>query len=124
MPKGLRMPVGVDENGGAAMVEADDANKQVIMISLSDCDNENAFQQHLGLGSGMIFNINDFPLRAKILRKIDTIFRQFQTDKRFKILKETIEWGGSEGELQLEFKYHDIESDSTKTFTKVFLSKV
>lgn len=124
MPKGLKIPVGVDQHGGAAMVEADDANKQVIMTSLSDCDNENAFQQHLGLGSGMIFNISDFPLRAKILRKVDTIFRQFQTDKRFKLLKDTIEWSSSEAELRLEFKYHDIESDSTKTFTKVFLSKV
>jgi len=120
MPKGLKIPVGVDAHGGAAMYEGDSMNTQIIKTALSDCDNENAFQQGLGLGSGMIFDVDDNTVRAKIMRRLDAIFTQFERDIRFRLMKHTVEWTSADGELNLEFQYLDIESDERKTFAKTF----
>jgi len=121
MAKGLKLPVGVDATGGTAMVEGEDNNKQVIFTALSDCDNENAFQQALGLGTDMIFDINDPIARADILRKVTSLFQEFEALHRFKLLTDTVRWTHEkEGQLTLEFIYHDLESDEQKPFAKSF----
>jgi hypothetical protein len=122
MSRGLKLPVGVDATGGAAMVEGEDDNYQVIMTALSDCDNEHAFQQDVGLGADMIFDINDPITRAKILRRVKMIFDQFEAQHRFRLLTDTIRWSVAEGDLSLEFMYHDIESDEDKPFARTFTS--
>ena len=120
MPKGLKIPVGVDVHGGAAMLDGDQMNTQDIKTALSDCDNENAFQQEVGLGSGMIFDVDDNTIRARIMRKVEAIFSKFEREIRFRLLRHTIEWTSGDGELNLEFQYLDIESDETNTFAKTF----
>jgi hypothetical protein len=120
MAKGLKIPVGSDSTGGTAMVEKDKSNFQVIMTALSDCDSTHAFQQDLGLGSGMVFDVDDFTLRAQIRRRVEAIFKDFEREDRFKLLPETIEWSSGDGELTMEFKYLDLESDEVFEFTKVF----
>jgi len=123
MAKGLKLPVGVDSMGGAAMVEGEDDNKQVIMAALSDCDNDHAFQQDIGLGVDMIFDISDPISRARILRKVRSIFDRFEALHRFRLLTDTLRWTTDEGELTLEFIYHDIESDEDRPFARTFTSK-
>lgn len=104
------------------MAEGEDDNYQVIMTALSDCDNEHAFQQDVGLGADMIFDISDPITRAKILRRVKMIFVQFEAQHRFRLLTDTIRWSVAEGDLALEFLYHDIESDEDKPFARTFTS--
>lgn len=118
--KGLRLPVGVDATGGTAMVDGETANRQIIMTALSDCDSENAFQQDLGVGSDMVFDISDPTARAKTLQKLRLIFDKFEAEHRFRLLPETARWTVDQGELTLEFMYHDIESDQDLPFYTTF----
>jgi len=122
MATGLKLPMGVDATGGAAMVEGEDNNEQIIKTALSDCDNEHAFQQDLGLGADMIFDISDPATRARILRKVKAIFDRFEAQYRFRLLTDTIRWSVDEGDLTLKFMYHDIESDEDKPFARTFTS--
>jgi hypothetical protein len=110
------MPVGVDGTGGAALDSGDSQNKKIIKIALSDCDSDNAFQD-IGLGNWMIFEIDAPEVQARALNFIRRIFRQFRAEQRFKLLERTIRFEKTtEGELDLEFKYLDIESDQEQTF--------
>ena len=88
--KGLRIPVGVSSNGGAAMIYGDENDKQIISVSLGSSDNENAFQQDISLGEGMIFDLDDASIRAKITRRVYSIFDEFKIQKRFKLKKDTL----------------------------------
>lgn len=116
MPVGLRMPVGVDASGGAALAAGDEQNNKIIKVALSDCDSENAFQD-IGLGVWMIYEIDSPEVQARALNIIRRIFRQFRAEQRFKLLERTIRFVKStEGETDLEFKYLDIESDQESTF--------
>lgn len=116
MPTGLRMPVGVDGTGGAALSSKDEQNHKIIKIALSDCDSDNAFQD-IGLGNWMIFEIDAPEVQARALNIIRRIFRQFRAEQRYKLLERTIRFNKTtEGELDLEFKYLDIESDQEATF--------
>ena len=59
MATGLSLPVGVDGSGGAALVSVDENDSKIIRTALGDCDNAHAYQQELGLSSGMIYDLND-----------------------------------------------------------------
>jgi len=120
MATGLKIPVGVNALGGTAVVSADDSTTQTIMTSLTDCDNENAFQQFLGLGSGMVFAVNDVKLRATITQRLREIFAEFVKERKYKLLEETIQWDDTGEELKLDFRYLDMESDEEKPFQKIF----
>jgi hypothetical protein len=124
MARGLKIPVGVDSTGGTAMVSEEDNAKQTIMTALSDCENDHAYQQNVGIGASMVFDINDYFIRARIMRRVEAIFREFEAQNRFKLKRETVKWEAKSGEgaLILEFKYFDIESDEEKTFARVFTS--
>jgi len=122
MPKGLAMPVGVNPTGGAATVEHDDNDRKVIFTALSDCSSEHAFQQDLGLGGDMIFDISDPVLRARIQQRLYAIFKDFEAQNRYKLRTNTIKWSENSKEqaLSLEFKYLNIESDEELTFKRAF----
>jgi len=122
MTKGIAIPVGVDGSGGAALVDGEDNDRKLISVALSDCDNENAFQQDLGLGSDIVFDINDSRSRQKVLRKLYAIFDDFEANHKYKLMRDTIKWTESpeEGSMALEFKYLDLETDETSEFKRVF----
>lgn len=124
MPKGLKLPVGVDATGGLAIVESEEQNQNVIFSALSDCDNDNAFQQALGIGASMIFDLQDERVRARIINRVLDVFDSFEAQHRFKLRTETVRWteDGENGELTLEFMYHDLESDEEKPFARNFQS--
>jgi len=118
----------MDEEGDVTIffsglkVEGDENDYKIIKMALSSDDNENAFQQDIGLGASMVFDLNDQALRAKIRRRLLQIFEDFQRQKRYKLVKESIKWGENteEQELELTFKYINMESDEEKQFRRVF----
>jgi hypothetical protein len=117
MARGLAIPVGVDATGGTAMAEGDPKNTQVISTAIADCDSDHAYQLDLGVGSGMIFDINDPEGQSQVIRRVRSVFQDFRDVQRFKLLPNTIKIEQeTEGELVMEFKYIDLESDEEKTF--------
>jgi hypothetical protein len=126
VPTGIKIPVQVDRTGRTAMISGDDLNRQLIAIALADDENENAFQQQIGLGEAMIFGGDTPTLRAQILRRLFTIFVDFEARKIFRLVKETIEWSKNveNGDLILSFYYIDLESDSPQFFKKAFTTRI
>lgn len=118
MPRGLKIPVGVSPSGGLAFVEHDENDNKTIMLALGAGDNENAFQQDITLGDGMVFDNADPTMRARVVARIVEIFRDFERQKRFKLHRHTIEWASQEGsQVQtLRFTYLNIESDEIRQF--------
>jgi len=120
--KGLKIPVGVDTTGGSATLEGDEYADQVIRTGLSDHDNANAFQQDGGLGEEMIFGKTDTAQKAAILRKLYSMFAAWEEERLFRLMRETIKWSkdSESGELIVEFRYINLESDEPTTFRKKF----
>lgn len=103
------------------MVSGDVQKRQLLQVALSSGENANAFQQDLNLGEAMIFGNDSSVLRSAIMQRVLRIFQNFETNKLFRLMQETVVWSqGDEGELVLEFSYIDIESDETMAFRKEF----
>lgn len=122
--KGLKIPVGVGANGGAALMSGDDNDAKIIKLSLGSGESENAFQQDITLDQGMVFDLNDPTLRARIMRRVEKIFDNFRRQKRFRLIKNSVKWSedAKNQELVLEFKYINLESDEEVNFVRSFTS--
>lgn len=122
MAKGLAIPMRANPRGGFATVEGEANDQKIIHTALSDDDNENAFQQDIGLGQFMIFNVMDPGVRARIYQRLEQIFGRFQALARYKLLRSSIEWteDSVEQELTLQFRYVNLETDEEVEFRKTF----
>ena len=125
MPVGFRLPVGASNSGGMHLEDGDENDRKIIAIALGSDDNENAFQQDVGLGDFMVFAVDDPEIRGKIMNRIRRIFKRFEAQKRFKLFPSTVRWltDDESGEVTLEFKYLNIESDEEKTFSRTLNSE-
>lgn len=122
MSTGLAIPVRVSSSGGFAKSSGEDHDKDIIWAALGSDENENAFQQDLGLGDAMIFEINDQEFRAKMSERLRVIFARFERLKRYRLLEETIDWTDVPGEQIVFFKYVNLESDKVQDFQKSLAS--
>lgn len=120
MPTGLAVPVGVGQDGGARLSTGDENDSKIIRLALGSDDNENAFQQNIGLGDRMVFDIADSVARSKITRRLLELFRSFEAQQRYILRQNTIQWTEGEGEITLSFMYVQVESDQEKEFREVF----
>jgi len=121
MAKGLKIPVGVTATGGTAAVEGEEHNLQLIGTSLSSSESANAWQQEVNLGEDMIFGLDESTLRTTILRRLYQIFEAFEANKLYQLDRDSIEWSREQdGELTLELRYIDLETDEPRTFRKTF----
>lgn len=124
MPTGLAIPVGVNSRGGARLVSKDEQASKIIALALSDLDNDNAFQQGIGLGSDIVFDPAGATFRARVRQRIIDIFKTFEDLKLYKLVLRSMKFGRvSNGEQELEFKYINLESDEEITFEKSFFSR-
>jgi len=122
MPVGLALPVGVNTSGGVKLVDSDENDNKIISLALGMDDNENAFQQGIGLGIDMVFAISDPATRGRILGRLKQIFRRFEAQKRYRLRPATLKWteDSDTQDLVLEFKYINLESDEERTFSRTF----
>jgi hypothetical protein len=121
MKEGLAIPVGVDNTGSAAWARNTPNDVKTISLAISDGDNDNAFQQDLGLDSSVVFSVMDYAFQALVTEKLRSIFRQFERDDRYKLLPESMKWKQEkEGEMILEFSYQNLETDNVITFSKSY----
>lgn len=123
MATGLTIPVSVSPSGGFATSSGKDHDSDIIRSALGSDENENSFQQNLGLGEQAIFDINDELARASIITRLRAIFARFETLKRYKLLENTIEWMDLEGEQVLTFKYVNLETDQLQDYQQSFASQ-
>lgn len=120
MATGFYLPLGVNTGGGIRLVSGEENDRKAIILALGSGWNENAFQQDIALGQDMIFDLADTTVRARIKRKLQEIFREFQAQNRYRLLTETIKWSEGEQTLELEFKYANMETDEVRDYTISF----
>lgn len=123
MARGLKVPVQVGPNGRTATVEGDEQASKIIRLALSDNDNDNAFQQDIGLGVSATFNIRSPGFRARVMSRLFRIFAVFEANKLYKLDRNSVVWRvATEGEQILEFKYLNMETDQPATFQQNYTS--
>lgn len=124
MATGLRIPVGVNANGGAALVSDDEQAEKVIGLAINDNDTEHPFHQDEGLGQFAIFKISDGAIRAQLQHRILRIFEAFDKAKLYRLDRDSISWtkGPKPGELTLELTYVNLETDEPRVFRRSFLA--
>jgi hypothetical protein len=116
------MPVGVDNGGGARLVEGSENDDKIVRLALGDDANENAFQQNIGVGADMIFGTADEQQQARIMRRVNAVFARFEAQKRFLLRRNTVKWtrDSTNQELILEFQYVSVEADEERDFRQNF----
>lgn len=115
---GLKLPLGANKLGRGYTITGDSQDQKIINTALSSNDNSNAFQQDPGLGESMIFDISDPAVRGRIMSRLRLVFDEFTLQNRYKLLEDTLQWDESDGELNLTFKYANLETDDVKDFDK------
>lgn len=120
MATGLKIPVGVNKSGGAA-VETDPVRqkRKLLDLAFSLGDDDNPFQD-LGLDRSLIFAVKDEAFEARAIVEVNRILAGFvdliriSPDVPIEFERET------EGEIELAFQYVDLEVDQVEDFTKKF----
>ena len=124
MPVGLRMPVGVDESGGAAIAQPAEQSHKILRTALSPCYSWHAFQQDLGLGENEIFDVNSPLIIPRLRRRVKRILNAFRADDRYKLVPGSLtvaESAEGSGEIAISFRYIDIEADTEQQFVDTLL---
>lgn len=121
MPFGLRVPVGVNESGGANITRTEGENTlKILKLALAEGGDENGFQD-LGITGSLIFSKRDFSFRANAEAEINRILNKFpelvELDPNNPI---EIEFG-KEGDVSLSFKYVDLITQDVNEFQQSFL---
>jgi hypothetical protein len=121
MGRGLQLPIGVGPGGGSVVIDGDEQAAKIIWTALSDCDNDNAFQQDIGLGVDMVFDVQSPESRGKILRRLYAIFRDFERNNLYSLVRSSVKWRDNPAmqETELEFNFVNLESDELSTFRRV-----
>lgn len=121
MATGLALPVGPGPWGGLRLARGDEQDRNILALILGSDENDNAFQQGIGVGESMIFDINDPIARADILARVRRVFDKFERLKRFALREDTLRWSSADGEMVLEFMYVNLESDDERLFRRPFI---
>lgn len=116
----LAIPVRADSLGRLAIVQGDDLSFQTIATALRDGSNENAWRQDDALGESMVFDPSDESTRIKITIKIRQIFDDFEREKRFRLIPESLVWTSAPGTLEVSLKFIDLETAQIKDFKEQF----
>lgn len=120
MPTGLRIPVGVNKSGGAS-VETDEAsqNRKLLILALSEGDDNNPFQQ-LGGFRELIFQIKNPGVRARAESRLRQILSRY-ADRIQLSPDQPIEFDTSiEAEVELRFSYVDLLTNTVEEFRDTF----
>lgn len=125
MAAGLKLPLGVDTKGRGALASKEEQNHKIISLALSDLDNENAFQQDIGIDADFLFGLPNATQKAVIRQRVISAFNRFEALELYKLVRTSIRFEGrAEGELTLVFNYINLESDEEETFSQRVAAKV
>lgn len=118
MAKGLKIPVGVDQRGRAA-VETDESQntKKILTLAFSEGDDDNAFQS-LGLTSTLVFGVKGAAFRGRAIRVVTTILAKFTEIVELDDSEPITFQEDIEGEVEMSFFYIDLLTNRKEEFTK------
>lgn len=119
MPKGLKIPVGVDNRGRAAIEKNESKNTmKILTLALQQGGDNNAFQL-LGIDDRLIFGIKTAAFRGKATQAVKRIVSKFP--ELIRIDESTISFDDTvEGELTILFKYIDLLTNKEQEFRQGF----
>lgn len=119
MAKGLKIPVGVDQRGRAAVEKVESRNTaKILILAFSEGGDDNPFQS-LGIDDRLIYGIKTSTFRGKALQAVNRILSKYS--QLVRIVDGTVEFDESvEGEVQLSFKYIDLLTSREEEFITSF----
>lgn len=113
MAQGIAVPAQVTDGGRLKLVKDDEYVQQLVFTALGDGDSENPFQPDLGLGDGMVFQLNDRREQARVKYRIERAFKSLESRLLAKLpasraisFVETVE-----GELEVVVRYLNMETE-------------
>lgn len=116
MAKGMAMPVGVNQSGGAALEDDPEHLNTILTLALRPGEDDNPFQS-LGLDGRIIFAVNDSAAQGLARNAIEKVLRKFndrlQIDPQAPISFSRTE----EGELQCSFRYVNLDTGKVTDFS-------
>lgn len=115
MGKGLSIPVGVNQGGGAQLEDDPQHLRTILRLALSPGEDDNPFQ-NLGLDERIIFSINDPETRGVARNIIQKILQKFNdrlaldpaTPIEFSVIEE--------GRLDISFRYVNLDTNQPTDF--------
>lgn len=115
MATGLKVPVGVNKKGRAAVETDESSNTQkILQLAFSEGGDNNPFQA-LGIDSRLVFGIKSPAFRGKVVQAILRIASKFT--ELIRIDENTIEFiEDIEAEFEVSFKYIDLLTNSEEEF--------
>lgn len=118
MAKGMAVPVGVDQSGGARLEDDPTHLETILRLALSPGEDDNPFQ-NLGLDERIIFSVNDPAARGVARASIQAILRKYndrvEIDPNFPLSFSVTE----EGRLDVSFKYVNLDTNEVNDFRAV-----
>ena len=117
MPLGLKIPVGVDFRGRAAVETNESKNTaKILSLAFQQGGDNNPFQQ-LGIDDRLIFGIKSAAFRGRAILAVRRILEKFP--ELVRVDDSTISFDDSvEGEFTLSFKYIDLLTNKEEEFNQ------
>jgi len=116
MAKGIKIPLSV-KAGRLEQLGGDEYIEQLIMTALGDNESDNPFQD-IGLGTFMIFGINDSYTEGEIRERVIQVFESLETDQLAKLASDdkalTFEKRIGEGKLVMFLEYINLETQEQR----------
>lgn len=114
MATGLALPLRC-VNGRAVRSTGEDQLKKIIMLSIADCDSGNPYQD-LGIDQALVFSLSDEQTKAYARRRIIDAFKRLEAEGRAE-LNGTPKFTTREGELEVQIKYLNLETNEAQDIT-------
>lgn len=116
---GLKFPLQVNKNGGAKIVSGSEQLRKLLLLALSEGDDDNPFQD-LGIDMGIIYSMQSTTTNAEIIETIKDVVRTF--GNRIKLLSENpiTTSRTNQGELEVTVRWIDTNLNKEDEFKKTF----
>lgn len=116
MAKGMSIPVGVDQSGGAKLEDDPQHLNTILNFALQPGDDDNPFQS-LGLDERIIFAVNDPAAQGLARNSVEKILRKFNDRLRLDQSQGISFKQNGEGELECSFRYVNLDTGKVTDFT-------
>lgn len=115
MAMGLKIPVGVDQRGRAAVEKNESVNtNKILKLAFAEGNDNNPFQQ-LGVDKRLIFSVKNAAFNARALRAVQVVLAKFA--ELVRLVESSVNYDETiEGELKLSFNYIDLQTNKEEQF--------
>ena len=111
---GVAMPATADQNGRLSTVTGERNDFKTIALALMGSDSDNPWEQRADDIDQAMFDLDGPQGRAVIQRRLENAFASFETQHRYRLIPNTVEFRRENGVTLVYFKYHNLESDQTR----------